>query len=143
MKRSLLDINVLLAISDEMHQHHELAVSWLREHIALGWASCPITQNGFARILSQPRYPRPVPVARALSLLAGATASEHHEFWPDDLSLLEAETADVTRIHGPKQLTDVYLLALAIKHDGRFVTFDASIPVSAVCGAAQEHLVVL
>ncbi len=143
MKRSLLDVNVLLALLDELHQQHDTAMQWLTENIGSGWASCPITQNGFARIVSQPRYPRPVPIARALSLLADAAATKYHEFWPDDLTLLDSERVAPLRIHGPKQLTDVYLLALAVKHDGQFVTFDGSIPMSAARGADRNHRVVL
>jgi predicted nucleic acid-binding protein len=50
---------------------------------------------------------------------------------------------DTSRVHGPRQLTDVYLLALAVAHKGRLVTFDAAIPLEAVGGAQRKHLVVL
>lgn len=141
--RALLDINVLIALLDAAHLHHVRARDWISSRIAEGWASCPLTQNGFVRIMSQPAYPRPVAPARAIALLAEAAATEHHAFWPDDVSVLDRKRVDRTRIHGPRQLTDVYLLALAVAHGGCFVTFDDGVPTSAVHGAASRHLLVL
>lgn len=143
MRRALLDVNVLLALFDRDHVDHERAKRWLGAEIGGGWASCAITQNGFVRILSQPRYPSPVPVAEAAARLELATGSEHHAFWPCDLSLLDPRRIDRSRVHGPRQVTDVYLLALAVRHEGRFVTFDGRIPLAAVPGATPEHLVVV
>jgi len=144
VSRALFDINLLIALFDELHQHHDRATLWLKENILLhGWASCPLTQNGFVRIMSQSRYVRPIPASQALDMLEEAAATNHHEFWPDDISLLNRRAVDRTRIHGPRQLTDIYLLALAVKHQGRLVTFDDSIPISAVHGATREHLYIL
>ena len=141
--RALLDINVLLALLDADHVEHGAARAWLGREISRGWASCPITQNGFVRIVSQTRYPSPVPPVEAVRRLELATRAEQHEFWPCDLSLLDGMRVDPTRVHGPRQVTDVYLLALAIARGGRFVTFDRTIPLAAVRGARAEHLVVL
>ena len=141
--RALLDVNVLIALFDSAHLRHRDARDWFSGNIRNGWASCPISQNGFVRIISQPSYPLPVTVARAIQLLADAVATEHHEFWPDDLSLLDSRRFVHDRIHGPRQLTDAYLLALAVAHGGRFVTFDASIVSSAVRDAGAGHLVLL
>ena len=140
--RALLDVNVLLALLDADHTGHRRARAWLDAEIGRGWASCAITQNGLVRILSQPQYPSPVPVAEAAARLARATGTEHHAFWPCDLSLLDA-SVDRRRVHGPRQVTDVYLLALAVHHGGRFATFDGRIPLEAVPGASSEHLVVV
>jgi predicted nucleic acid-binding protein len=82
-------------------------------------------------------------VGAIVERLTEAVATAHHRFWPDDISVLDADIADRTRIHGPRQVTDVYLLALAVRHRGRFVSFDASIPLAAVRGAEQKHLVAL
>lgn len=141
--RALLDINVLLALLDADHVDHTHTREWLGAEIRHGWASCAITQNGFLRVISQPRYPSPVPVAQAAERLCRATQGEYHEFWPCDLSLLDERKVDRTRVHGPRQVTDVYLLALAHAHGGRFVTFDRSIPLEAVAGARAADLVVL
>lgn len=141
--RALLDLNVLLALFDSDHVDHARTREWFGAEIRHGWASCAITQNGFARVISQPRYPSPIPVAQALKLLSGATRSDYHQFWSCDLSLLDPEIVDPTRVHGPRQVTDVYLLALARTHGGRFVTFDRTIPLEAVSRAVPANLVVL
>jgi uncharacterized protein len=143
VSRVLLDINVLLALLDADHIDHERAREWLGENVASGWASCPITQNGFVRIVSQPRYPSPVAPAEAADLLERATSTSWHEFWPCDVSLLDPHAIDRTRMHGPRQVTDAYLLALATAHGGRFATFDRSVVLSAVPSASREHLVVI
>ena len=143
MKRSLLDINVLLALLDADHVDHSRTREWLEAEIDNGWASCAITQNGFVRVISQPRYPSPIPVALAVERLLRATGSEYHEFWSCDLSLLDGRLIDPTRLHSHRQVTDAYLLALARAHGGRFVTFDRAIPLGAVAGAGPANLVVL
>ena len=114
---------------------------WFDGHARHGWASCPLTQNGCVRIMSQPGYPNPVLLADALAMLSHSCATASHAFWPDDVSLLDATRLHHGRMHGHRQLTDLYLLALAVEHDGRFVTFDAQIPLNAVRGATARHLV--
>lgn len=141
--RALLDIAVLLALLDRDHVDHGRAREWLSENIRHGWASCALTQNGFVRVISQPRYPSPIPPSQAVGLLRRATETRHHEFWPCSISFLDPDRVQPDLVHGPKQVTDLYLLALAVEHDGRFVSFDRSIPRSAVPGARPEHLLAL
>lgn len=141
--RALLDVNVLLALLDRDHVDHERARAWITEQIERGWASCAITQNGFVRVISQPRYPSPISVAHAIDLLARATHTRYHEFWSCTVSILDSKVIDRSRLHSPKQVTDAYLLALAVAHDGRFVTFDQSIALTAVPGATKQHLATL
>jgi toxin-antitoxin system PIN domain toxin len=141
--RALLDVNVLIALLDADHSLHSRAIKWFGEHARSGWASSPITQNGCVRIMSHPGYRNALPVKAVMERLAEACASTHHEFWPDDVSLLDAKVADPTRIHGPRQLTDLYLLALAVRHGGHFVTFDAAVSVDAISGAQKKHLLIL
>ena len=143
MSRALLDINVLLALLDSDHIEHKRARAWIDAEIGSGWASCAITQNGFVRVVSQPRYPSPVSPTEAMDLLSEACAEPHHVFWPCDVTLLNASAIDRTRLHGSRQVTDAYLLALATHHHGRFVTFDQSIPISAVLGATPANLMML
>ena len=143
MKRALLDINVLIALLDLDHVHHRRARSWLEREARSGWASCPVTENGCVRIMSQARYPNPVSTAELIKRLQDATATSYHEFWPDDLSILDQSVVDSARIHGPKQVTDVYLLALAVNHGGRFATFDGAVPLSAVLAAKNGHLALI
>jgi uncharacterized protein len=141
--RALLDINILLALMDQAHVHHTRARAWFEEQVEAGWASCPFTQNGFVRIISQPKYPKPVSTAQAIGLLSLATTTDYHEFWPSAVSILDERSLDRTRVHGPKQLTDLYLLSLSVSKGGRLATFDQSIPLSAVPGASAKNLVVV
>lgn len=141
--RALLDVNVLIALLDTDHAMHARATDWFAANVRTGWASCPITQNGCVRIMSHPSYPNAVPVGAIVERLSEAVATAHHRFWPDDVSILDADVGDRTRIHGPRQVTDVYLLALAVRHRGRFVSFDDGIPLAAVRGAERKHLVAL
>lgn len=141
--RALLDVNVLIALLDSDHSLHERAMTWFGGRTRREWASCPITQNGCVRIMSHPSYPNPLPVDAVMARLREASSSAIHEFWPDDVSILDGDVADSTRIHGPRQITDIYLLALAVRHDGQFVTFDTSIARDAVKGVDKRHLFVL
>lgn len=143
MSRALLDINVLLALLDSDHVNHERALHWLDDEIGDGWASCAITQNGFVRVISQPRYPSPISPAEAIDLLGRACDTAHHEFWDCRPSLLDARVVDRSRLHGPRQVTDAYLLALATARGGRFVSLDRSVSLAAVHGATVDHLAVL
>jgi Predicted nucleic acid-binding protein, contains PIN domain len=140
---SLLDVNVLIALLDADHASHRSAFAWFADNAGHGWASCPLTENGCVRIMSHPGYPNSRAVMEIVERLRSATANDTHHFWPDDLSVLDEQVIDPTRVHGPRQLTDVYLLALAVKHKGRFVTFDNSIALSAVKSAKSHHLVQL
>ena len=141
--RALLDVNVLIALLDADHAFHDTAWNWLGRNQREGWASCPVTQNGCIRIMSHPAYPNTISVRAIAERLTEATRSQLHEFWPDDVSILDANLFDLERVHGPRQLTDTYLLALAVRHEGRFVTFDRSVSQRAVLSAGAGHLVVL
>jgi uncharacterized protein len=141
--RALFDLSMLVALLDDQHVENAKAHRWFAANRAQGWASCPLTQNGFVRILSQPSYAFPIPIGEAINHLLEATESDDHVFWPGDISLLDGQLIDHSRVLGPKQLTDIYLLALAVKHGGRLVTFDRAIPIAAVRGAQPQHLVVI
>lgn len=141
--RALLDVNVLIALLDAGHLHHRAATDWLAAHQRSGWASCPLTQNGCVRIMSTPAYPNVQPAARVAQRLGAAVADRSHAFWPDDLSLLDGNTVRRDRILGPRHVTDVYLLALAVRRGGTFVSFDRSIDLAAVPGASARHYTVI
>jgi toxin-antitoxin system PIN domain toxin len=141
--RALLDISMLLALFDTKHLHNRAAQAWWRDNRDHGWATCPLTENGFLRIVSQRGYSNPVAMADALAMLRGWAKPPLHAFWPDDVSLLDAAVIDHGRVLGPRQLTDIYLLALATRHGGRFVTLDRGISVRAVHGAEPANLVMV
>ncbi len=139
--RALFDVNILLALLDQDHLRHDHARSWWASERRHGWASCPLTQNGFLRIVTQKSYLRPKGMADALAILTLATSRAEHVFWPDDVSVLNSTHVDHGRLLGPRQITDVYLLALAVQHGGRLVTLDRGISLAAVRGATAENLV--
>lgn len=139
--RALLDINVLIALHDRDHVRHVRAATWFEANAAEGWASCPLTQNGCLRIMSQPGYAQPQPLATLLAMLQRSTSASVHELWSDDISLLDATRFKHAHMHNHGQLTDLYLLGLAVRHGGRLVSFDQRIPLSAVAAAQAENMV--
>lgn len=102
-----------------------------------------MTQNGFLRIVTLQSYTNRQSIADALTMLTRVTSDRRHAFWHDDLSILDTTAFDHSRLLGPKQVTDIYLLALAVRHRGRFVTFDKGISLAAVRGAQAKHLVMV
>ncbi len=141
--RALFDVNVLIALFQPDHIHHQRAHQWWETHQRLGWASCPVTENGFIRILSQPKYPMPQTISAAIKLLIMAKEATNHEFWPDSISLLNPAlfNADAFTHHG--QITDSYLLALAVKNNGRLVSLDQDIKTSTIVSFDKRRLQVI
>jgi uncharacterized protein len=141
---ALLDVNVLIALFEEDHIHHEVAHDWFSDARTDGWATCPLTENGFIRIASNPRRSplgqRPEVVRE---LLRRFCESGHHSFWGDVISLRDTQRFPAPLPIGSRQVTDIYLLGLACHYGGSFVTFDQGIPLSAVNGATRKHLLVL
>ena len=141
---ALLDVNVLIALFNEHHIHHDSAHDWFADHQGEPWATCPLTENAFLRILSDPSQ-RTTRVS--MSILADHLGrfcrDERHEFWPDAVSMYDESLFDISLLHGHRQLTDVYLLGLAVKRGGRLVTFDQSIPISVVKGVSRSSVEVI
>jgi toxin-antitoxin system PIN domain toxin len=131
----LLDVGVLIALIDTRHVDHATAHHWFDRHSAAGWATCPLTQNGVIRIVGHPSYPNsPGAPSVVASTLRAVLAWPGHEFWPDDISLLTDAVVDVNRLFKSKQITDTYLLALAVKHGGRLATLDRRLATDAASG---------
>ncbi len=143
-KRSaLLDVNVLIALFDETHVHHETAHDWFTDNRASGWATCAITENGFLRVLTHPRAAVVDDRETVFASLRTFCSGRGHAFWADAISLRDEKLFDASVIVSHRQLTDVYLLGLATRRGGRLATFDAGIPVKAVRGAAPDTLAVI
>jgi hypothetical protein len=141
---SLLDVNLLIALFDPDHIHHELAHDWFADHRAEGWATCPVTENGFVRVLASPAYGSAIArPAELIERLRQFCASAHHVFWPDAVSMGDPRVFNAAFIRGHRQLTDVYLLGVATKAGGRLATFDRTIPLAAVRGATRARLAVI
>lgn len=133
----LVDVNVLLFLADPASPFHGAAKSFFKRAMSEGWATCPITENGFLRILGNPGFAGSPRAAR--QILRQWTSTPGHQFWPDDLSL-----CDLTRLPdlpSAKHLTDCYLLALAVKRGGKLATFDRRIDPAWVSGGFQALLV--
>jgi hypothetical protein len=141
--RVLFDVNVLIALVDEQHIHHRAAHEWWAANQSSGWATCPLTENGLARIMSQSGYKNPVTTTFAIDLLTEQALEGDYAFWPDDITLRDPSLFDANRILGPNQITDVYLLGLAVRNGGRLATLDRSVPLRAVRGAEPRHLAVI
>jgi len=143
-RTALLDVNVLVALFFPEHVHHEVAHDWFADNEHLGWATCPLTQNGFVRVAAQLGSDNsPVRSETAARHLGRFCATGHHHFWSDAVSLLDPKLFRPEFVGGPRQLTDVYLLGLAKKMRGHLVTLDTSIEPRAVVGASSRHLTVV
>jgi uncharacterized protein len=141
---ALLDVNLLVALFDPDHIHHDLAHDWFSDNRRGGWATGPITENGLVRVLSNPRYESPVSTVPAVvERLKKFTASGRHEFWPDEVTMTNGSLFKSASVRGHRQLTDVYLLGLALKRGGRLATLDQSIPLAAVAGATRDTLAII
>lgn len=137
----LMDINVLIALCDPEHIHHQRSQDWFLSSQRDAWATCPITENGFIRIAGQSAYINfdggTEDARAALRLL---TDTPGHQFWADDLSL--ADDKVFPALSTSRHLTDQYLLALAVYHGGWFATLDERMDPSLVDGGAKAYFIV-
>lgn len=141
---SLLDVNVLVALFFPDHVHHDLAHDWFADHRHEGWATCPLTENGFIRVAcQQPSDDVLVRPADVIEHLGRFCSDKRHRSWTDSVSLTDAAVFAPQFIRGHQQLTDVYLLGLARKMGGRLATFDRTIPVKAIRGGTADLLHVI
>jgi len=121
----LLDVNVLIAAAWPTHGAHAKVQGWLAKYAREGWATCPLTELAFVRILSNPAFsPDALTPANALALLRANLGHPAHRFWPDEISFVEAVEKFAPRVTGHQQTTDAYLLGLARHKRGKLVTMD-------------------
>ena len=142
--RYLLDVNVWVALFDDAHTHSAIANAFIAKR-GIKIATCPLVENGVVRVMNVPQYGRggAVGLERVRDQLRHATATLKSEFWPDDISIRDDEHINLAKVHGHNQITDAYLLALAVKHGGRFVTLDRGAWAGAVRGGQEGSLVVV
>lgn len=125
MTAALLDVNVLIALAHEDHTAHLKTKRWFRGAAEMRWATCPLTEAGFVRVVSNPSYQQPaVDQDDARAMLAALRALPGHQFWPIEFGFEEAVAPFAERFFGHQQVADVYLLALAIRKRGKLVTLD-------------------
>ena len=139
--RCLPDVNVWVALLDEAHVFHAQALAFIQRR-RLKIATCALVENGVVRVLNLPGYSRlgAIGFAPVAAKLATICASLDHEFWPCDVSLREAARVNWPRVMGHNQITDVYLLALVVAHDGCLVTLDHGVAITTVDGVTPRHL---
>ncbi|MEJ0003559.1 MAG: hypothetical protein WDN30_08315 [Pararobbsia sp.] len=91
------------------------------------------------RIVGHPKYPNtPGVPAVVASLVTQLRAHPGHTFWSDNVSLLDPQQVDSSRLLSAAQLTDTYLLALARFHDGTLASFDRRLVTDAVSNGAHH-----
>ena len=136
----LLDVNALIALADPLHVHHENVARWFARMHGGGWATCPLTENAFLRIVGHPNYPQgPGTAEAARRVLNALRALPGHQFWPDTVSLCNEERFRV--LPASKDLTDFYLLALAIEREARLATLDQRFDPATVPGGDRKSVV--
>jgi toxin-antitoxin system PIN domain toxin len=138
--RLLLDVNVWIALFDETHSHHAAAARLISTP-KVKIATCPLTENGAIRILNLPSYSKTGPLGfhNVKQQIQQVCNDVDHEFWPDDVTLRQAPI-DWSRVMGHNQVTDAYLLALAVSRGGCLTSFDHRIALSTVTTATAAHL---
>ncbi len=140
MNAYLLDVNMMLALSWPGHKSHSSAQKWFGRNAPKGWATCPMVEAGFVRILSNPAFStRAVSATEAIAALEISTKHPSHQFWPDDISLVGGLANLQDRIRGHQQITDAYLLALAIQHRGKLATLDKRLGALVAGGNSVER----
>ncbi|MFA6111744.1 MAG: TA system VapC family ribonuclease toxin [Candidatus Latescibacterota bacterium] len=139
----LLDVNLLVALCDADHVHHRQARSWFRTSGDTGWATCPLTENGLLRVMGNLGYPGgPGSPAEVRPLLQHLRSLPGHQFWDDDISPADKRALPSLEGISAKQLTDVYLLALAVHHGGTLASLDSRIDPSLVPGGRRALVVI-
>ncbi|MGC2481470.1 MAG: TA system VapC family ribonuclease toxin [Candidatus Sulfotelmatobacter sp.] len=138
MTAYLLDVNVLIALAWPEHRQHSLVRAWFGKNRAKGWATCPLVQAGFVRILSNPAFSsHSVAIPEAVEALRVSLGDDAHQFWPDSISFPDAVGLLRGRISGHQQVTDAYLVALAIRHRGKLATLDRRIVQLSPAGSVK------
>jgi toxin-antitoxin system PIN domain toxin len=138
--RHLLDVNVLIALTDPDHAHHALVTRWFDAAGHVEWGVCAFTEAGFVRVTSNSRFGNRT-AAGASQLLQLLANRPGYRYWPITdgwISLVEPFRA---RIVGHQQIGDAFLLGLAIKEDGVLVTLDRAIRTMAGARLGRHVLV--
>ena len=143
MSPFLLDVNVLIALVREDHVAHRTVKRWFQQSGAKHWITCPLTEASFVRIVSNPKFSHPsVDISEALEMLNIVNKLPGHRFWPMDMGFLDAVDPFIERLFGHQQVSDAYLLGMAVQKKGKLVTLDRAI--QALAGSEfRDHVMVL
>jgi toxin-antitoxin system PIN domain toxin len=144
VRASLPDVNVLVALMWPSHLHHQRARQWFDALGDLPWATCPLTQSGLIRASSNPRVVgEAVSPGEAVTHLRQLQELGNHEFWSDDLDFAGDNPIPLEHLMGHRQVTDAYLLGLAIHHEAQLVTFDRGIQNLLSAKSSDHHSILL
>jgi toxin-antitoxin system PIN domain toxin len=133
----LLDVNVLVALAWPAQESHSLVRTWFAGIREEGWATCSVTQGGLVRVLSTPALKTNLKPAAAIRILEESTRDPFHHFWTEEPGFLPLVVPFADRLQGHRQVTDAFLLALAIRNQGRLATLDRGI--LALARSPEEH----
>ena len=139
----LPDVNVLIALAWPNHVQYAAAHHWFEDLNSRGtqWATCPITQNAFVRISSNPKIiTAAITPHAALGFLRKMVQHPLHTFFETGLSPSEREDVPPQLLQGYKQITDVYLLLLAQKHNAVLASFDGRFARAAQSSGLAQHI---
>jgi toxin-antitoxin system PIN domain toxin len=135
----LLDVNVLIALTDEGHVHNHTVIKWFNTP-GLDWGRCAFSEAGFFRISVNPKLGG-LTFEDANNILATLTKRHGYRYWPITTDWAELVAPFRERVLGHQQVTDAWLLGLAIKEDGILVTLDKAIRTMAGPKYSQHVLV--
>lgn len=137
----LLDVNVLVALTDRNHVHHAVVTKWFDGNKNEKWGTCPLTEGGFLRVVTNPAIGA-LTIEEATEILIRLAKQTRYIFWPITQSWVEVASQFEGRVFGHQQVTDACLLGLAIKEGVVLVTLDKA--VRHLAGAEfQQNLLVL
>jgi predicted nucleic acid-binding protein len=129
-RRNLLDLSVVLALAQPGTERNRKAREWVDSVGSLACRICSLTERDFVRVFSDPTVrPQPDGLLLATAILQFWKGLSVYPRWPmpTELSWADLTQPFAARIYGHQQVTDAYLLGLAIKEDGVLVTFDRGI----------------
>jgi len=128
MTTFLLDVNVLIALMWTSEEAHTRVQDWFAQSAHQGWATCPFTQAAFIRIVTNPAFSKDaVTPQEAIRILGVNLKHPGHRFWADEIDFVRAVQGFVAKFSGHQQVTDAYLLGLAIHKKGKLATLDRGI----------------
>ena len=140
--RSLLDLSVLIALTDSEHKHHQKARNWFASSGRMRLGICPLTEAGFLRVTTNPAFhPGQRTLEQAIAVLQALKERDDYWYCPIDESWVTLTAPFAARIFGHQQVTDAYLLGLVIREKGVLVTFDKGIQYMAGAEFAENVLV--
>jgi toxin-antitoxin system PIN domain toxin len=144
LNTTLLDVNLFIAILWPAHEHHHTALKWIKSRGKSKWASCPLTQLGVVRLLSNPAFSADaLPMQQAVAVLKRNIDHPLHEFWLDSVAVTGFLAALAQHTQGYRYTTEAYLLGLAIRKKGRLATFDMSVKELASNAGKNSYVEVL